>query len=106
MHGVSRVVVPALCVVILLGTAVGIALLPLKAEAASCHASAVEVVRGKELAAEHEEQCHEKARTAITVAAATGGVGLVAAIATATILKGWGPRRQDSLREGPAPAGS
>jgi hypothetical protein len=84
----SRWSMPAICVLILLGTALGLGILPLKAEEASCHATAFQFYAGKELPHEHHDECHEKAKVTFILSAATATTGVLAAVASVVILGG------------------
>jgi transcriptional regulator GlxA family with amidase domain len=80
---------PMLAVLLLLGAAVAVALLPIKGgegEPRSCGAGPVAIVTGHEVA-EHEiaEECHAKARRGTALAAICAGCGLLAAAGTVAL---------------------
>lgn len=73
---------------LLLAAAVVIALLPVKAEDHSCGASSFSIVTGAHVPEEIAHECHEQARTDMYVAAIPGAAGVIAAVASAGVLRG------------------
>jgi hypothetical protein len=77
-----------LVVGLLLGAAVVVALLPVKAEDHSCGASSIAIVTGAEVPEELSHECHKQARTDMVVAAIPGGAGVIALVVSAAVLRG------------------
>lgn len=86
-----RWAMPATVLVIFFGVAVGLTLVPTKAHKEDCHQSAIAIVTGAHVPEEIKHECEEAARNEMFVAAIPATAGVIATVATVTIM-----RRADS----------
>ena len=82
-----RWAMPVTVLVALFGVAVGLTLLPTKADKEECHKSSIEIVTGAEVPEELKDKCEEEAKKEMLVAVIPASAGLVALVTTVTQLK-------------------
>ncbi len=80
---------PLLVIAAFFGVAFMLAQLPTEADKEHCHASALEIVTGKELHVPEElaHKCHEEARKEMMVAALPAAGGLISTVVTIALVR-------------------